>query len=149
MESPHMDEYLDALSTWMQEWREEEDAWIIPQFLKRHSIGWSTLEHLINQSPLLKNEFETTLAALADKWMTLAMKSKTWPKHMQQAFARYLSIYDGHLLHMETEAKKSIAREETNTVMNYVVEDYGKEVLKGLYEELYTQNSKKCYKMDE
>ena len=116
---------------------------IVPQFLSAYSIGWDSLKYLMGKSPDLAAEFQITIAHLGDKWLKYGLSKKLLPRHMEKAFSRYLTLYDDHLWEKETEQKKSVAASEVDTVMNYVVEDYGKLALEGLYAELYRQNTAK------
>lgn len=143
MSDDQFDEYVETLCEWLKEWRSEETSWIIPQFLKKYNIGWSSLDHLIKRSPPLLNEMQVTVATLADRWLQYGISSKILPRHMEKAFAKYLTLYDDYLWDKETQQKKSVAQTEVDAVMDYVAEDYAKSVLKGLYQELYAQNEKK------
>lgn len=137
---PSEEQAIDLLCEWLKEWRDKEKSLIIPQFLSQYGIGWDSFKYLMGKSPDLVSEFQITIAMLADKWLQYGISKKLLPRHMEKAFSRYLTLYDDHLWEKETEQKKSVAATEVDTVMNYVVEDYGKIALEGLYDQLYKQN---------
>lgn len=132
-----------AVREWLKEWRAKDDSYIIPQFLSSYDIGWDALKSVMHAHPEVRNEFQVTLAMLADRWLRYGISSKLLPRHMEKAFARYLTLYDDHLWEKETDQKKAVARTEVDTVMGYVAEDYAKSTLEGLYHELYAQNERK------
>ncbi len=138
-----LEDAVEYLVESLRKWRSDEKSLTVPQFLHTYKIGWSTLSDFMAKDPLLKNEFEITLALLSDRWLQYGLSSKLLPRHMEKAFARYLTLYDDHLWDKETEQKKSVAKSEVSTVMDYVAEDYAKVTLEGLYHELYKQNDKK------
>ena len=140
---PSEEQAIDLLCEWMKEWRAKEEAMIIPQFLASYAIGWDSIKYLMSKSPDLTSEFQITIAHLSDRWLKYGLSKKLLPRHMEKTFARYLTLYDDHLWEKETEQKKSVATSEVDTVMSYVVEDYGKYALEGLYDELYRQNMAK------
>lgn len=136
-------EYLDTLGEWLEEWAQQEDSWIMPQFLKKHGIGWSYFQSMIEMCPLLKNIFETTIAGLCSKWVLYAFQKKDMPAHMQKVLMKYLRVYDNHAYYVDQEAKKEVAEHTKFAVTNYAVEDYSNERLEGLYQRLYDAQSNK------
>ncbi len=136
-------EYIDTVCEWLEEWRELDDSWIIPQFLKKHGIGWTYFQSMMEMCPILHHTFETTIAALCSKWAMYAFEKKDMPQHMQKVLMKYLRVYDNHAYYVDQEAKKEVAQNTKFSITNYAAEDYSKERLEGLYKRLYDDNANK------
>ena len=133
-------EYLDTVGEWLETWVDHEDSWIIPQFLKKHGLGWSYFQAMVETCPNLRHIFENTVAALCSKWLLYAMEKKELPQHMQKVLMKYLRVYDNQAYNVDQEASKEIVQNTTVAVTNYAIEDYSKERLEGLYQRLYDEN---------
>lgn len=134
------EEYIDTVCEWLETWVDHEDSWIIPQFLKKHGLGWTYFKAMLETCPQLLHTFENTIAGLCSKWMFYIKENPDMPKHMQKVVMRYLRVYDNHYYDVEKEAKKEVAQNTQVSVTNYAVEDYSKARLKGLYQSLYDEN---------
>lgn len=131
-------EYIETVCEWLEAWAAEEDSWILPQFLKKHGIGWSYFRSLMDICPELHHTFEVTIAGLCTKWVLYAFSNKKdLPQHMQKILMKYLRVYDNHAYSVDQDAKKEIANNTKFAVNNYAIEDYSKERLTGLYKSLY------------
>ncbi len=136
-------EYIDTVCDWLAIWSIEEDSWIIPQFLKKHGIGWSYFQAMMEICPELHHQFEVIIAGLCAKWLLYGLSKKEMPQHMQKILMKYLRVYDNHAYYVDQEAKKELAEKTKFSVTNYATEDYSKERLEGLYKRLYDQNVNK------
>lgn len=136
-------EYIDTVCDWIEEWAEHEDSWIIPQFLKKHGIGWSYFQAMVNKWPQLRNSFEKTIAGLCAKWFVYGMTKKDMPQHMQKILMKYLRVYDNHAYYVDHEAKKALANNTYSTPGNYAVENYSEERLEGFFKRIYDDNVNK------
>ena len=136
-------EYIDTVCDWLESWAKKDSSWAIPQFLKKHGIGWPYLRSMMDISPLLHNVFEVTVSGLCEKWMLYGMNTDYVPKHMVKIMTKYLNVYDSHAYFVDQEAKKDVAQNTRFSVNNYDIEDYSAEQLKGLYRKLYDTNDKK------
>lgn len=137
-------EYIESVCEWLETWAEQEDSWTIPQFLKKHGLGWTYFQSMMKMCPQLHHTFEVVIAGLCSKWLEYAMKrEKDLPRHMQTVLNKYLRVYDNHAYSVEQEAKKEVAQNTTFSVTNYAIEDYSKERLEGLYKRLYDENANK------
>ena len=136
-------EYIETVCDWLENWAKKESSWIIPQFLKKHGLGWSYFQAMMDISPLLHNVFEVTVSGLCSKWMTYAFEKDDVPKHMKSILIKYLRVYDSHASFIDQEAKKDLDQHARFSVNNYEIEDYSKKELEGLYRKLYASNDKK------
>jgi len=136
-------EYIETVCEWLEEWAKSEKSLIIPQFLKKHGIGWSYFKSMMDISPMLHNTFEVTVAGLCSRWMLYAFQQEDVPKHMKSIIVKYLRVYDYHASFIDQEAKKELDQNARFSVNNYAIEDYSKEQLKGLYSRMYETNDKK------
>jgi len=134
------EEYIDTVCEWLETWADHEDSWIIPQFLKKHGLGWTYFQAMIEMCPQLHHTFENTIAGLCSKWMLYAMNRSEMPRHMEKILMKYLRVYDNHAYFVDQEAKKEVAQNTQFSVKNYAVEDYSKARLKGLYKSIYDEN---------
>ena len=135
-------EYIETVCEWLETWAEHKDSWIIPQFLKKHGLGWTYFQAMLESDPMLRHIFETTIAGLCSKWVLYAMDKTELPRHMEKVLMKYLRVYDNHAYSVDLEAKKELAQNTTVAVSNYAIEDYSKARLEGLYQRLYDENSK-------
>lgn len=136
-------EYIDTVCEWLETWAKEDDSWIIPQFLRKHGIGWTYFQGMMSICPELHHTFEVIVAGLSAKWLLYGMRKKDMPSHMQKVLMKYLRVYDNHAYHVDQEAKKELAEKTKFSVNNYATEDYSKERLEGLYKRLYDENANK------
>lgn len=136
-------EYIDTVCEWLEDWSDHKDSWIMPQFLKKHGLGWTYFQSMIEMCPQLRHTFENTIAGLCSKWLDYAFGKKDLPQHMQKILMKYLRVYDNHAYFVDQEAKKEVAQNTKFAVTNYATEDYSKERLEGLYKRLYDENVNK------
>ncbi len=143
-------EYIETVCEWLETWSNEETSWTIPQFLKKHGIGWSYFKGMMEIDPLLHNRFQITIATLHDKWISYAFEKKELPFHLQKIMMRYLRIYDNHSFYVEQQArnglekaKKELEENADVNVNEYTTEDYSQERLDGLYKRIYDENVNK------
>lgn len=136
-------EYIETVCDWLESWSEEESSWTIPQFLKKHGIGWSYFQAMMLIDPQLHNTFEIAIATLHDKWIMYAFDKKDIPQHLQKILMKYLRVYDNHAFYVEQEAKKELAENAEVNVNEYTTEDYKKERVEGLYKRFYDENVNK------
>ena len=137
-------EYLDTVCDWLEAWSNEKDSWIIPQFLKKHGIGWFHFRSMMERCALLHHIFEVTVAGLCSKWVLYAISKKDMPPHMQKVLMKYLRVYDNHAYYVDQQAKKDVAQNTNFAPRNYATENYSEERLEGLYQRLYDENANKC-----
>lgn len=120
------EEYIDTVCDWLEKWSKQKDSWIIPQFLKKHGIGWSYFRGMIEAHPQLRHIFEVTISGLCEKWFFYAMEKESFPKHMEKILMKYLRVYDSHASFIEQEAKKEIEQSVKFSVTEYAIEDWSK-----------------------
>lgn len=120
------EEYIDTVCDWLEKWSKQKDSWIIPQFLKKHGIGWSYFRGMIEAHPELHHVFEVTISGLCEKWFFYAMEKESFPKHMEKILMKYLRVYDSHAFFIEQEAKKEIEQSVKFSVTEYAIEDWSK-----------------------
>lgn len=137
------EEYIESLATWLLEWVEKPTSLVTTQFLKERCISWANLDNLIRQSPNLANIFGYVEACLHTKWLELAMNHDKLPPHQAKVLMKYLRVYDTHSWNKEIDAKKEVAREEVNTVHEFIRETYEGAELQGIYKQFFDSNLNK------
>lgn len=137
------EEYIESLGTWLIEWVQKPNSWVITQFLKEYCISWDNLNNLIYQDANLANVFGYVESALHVKWIEMAMSNEKMPAHKVKVLMKYLRVYDKHSWNLEIEAKRAVAREEMNTTHEFIRENYEGAELQGIYREFFETNANK------
>ena len=136
------EEYIETVCTWLEEWSEDPQAMVIPQFLAKHGISWQYLKQMLELAPALQNQFEVTVSKLHSRWIDLAFQKDELSRHLTSILMRYLRVYDAHAYEVETNAKKEVAEANVGAQLAlYETEDFKNLKLSGRFKEIYDSNA--------
>lgn len=136
------EEYIETVCTWLEEWSEDPQARVIPQFLAKHGISWQYLKQMLELAPALQNQFEVTVSKLHSRWIDLAFQKDELSRHLTSILMRYLRVYDAHAYEVETNAKKEVAEANVGAQLAlYETEDFKNLKLSGRFKEIYDSNA--------
>ena len=136
------EEYIESVCSWLEEWSEDPQAMVIPQFLAKHGISWKYLKQMMELAPVLNNTFEVVCSKLHSRWIDLAFKKDDLSRHLTSILMRYLRVYDAHAFEVEVSARKEVAEANTGVQLAlYESEDFKELKLSGRFKELYESNA--------
>lgn len=136
-------EYVETLLTWLREWRKLPSSFCVFQFLARYDVPWSRFSALMDKHYKLHDEFERTLSWLADRWYNLAMTKNKLPVHQAKLLEYYIKRYDLREWAKDVELKKMLSAEDSQNVAKFVVEEWAKAELEGVFKQAYDKNTSK------
>ena len=136
------DGMIERIGSSLEKWAQQESNMIIAEFCSEFGIGYNYLKHFVWVYPRLANIYETTLSTLCVRWLKYARDHNDLSPHMAKIVLKYLRAYDLHARDQEIEARKEIARAESDPTreLNVELQNYAQEKLEGMFKLKYDRN---------